>query len=84
MGSVSKTMSEVWSKLVRTVTGLDELLQFVRGRLDDSKAKMQAAPVIGEKEIKTPLIQRMIQQRVSGTSDDTLVQRIVSECMGHL
>lgn len=45
---------------------------------------MHAAPVIGEKEVKTPLIQRMIQHRASGTPDDTLVQNIVSECMGHL
>lgn len=59
-------------------------MQFVRGRLDDSRAKMHAAPVIGEKEVKTPLIQRMIQHRASGTPDDTLVQNIVSECMGHL
>lgn len=45
---------------------------------------MHAAPVIGEKEVKTPLIQRMIQHRASGIPDDTLVQNIVSECMGHL
>ena len=45
---------------------------------------MQAAPVIGEKESKTPLIQRMIQHRATGIPHEKLVQNIVSECMGHL
>ncbi|KAI0371502.1 cytochrome P450 [Pilatotrama ljubarskyi] len=60
------------------------MAEFVRGRLDDSHAKMQAAPVIGEKELKTPLIQRMIQHRVTEATESAAVQNIVSECMGHL
>ncbi|OJT09013.1 hypothetical protein TRAPUB_38 [Trametes pubescens] len=78
---VSRIPNETWRRICNSDKTMAE---FVRGRLDDSRAKMNAAPVIGEKEVKTPLIQRMIQHRVSGTPDDTLVQNIVSECMGHL
>ncbi|KAI0658588.1 cytochrome P450 [Cubamyces menziesii] len=60
------------------------MAEFVRGRLDDSVAKMQAAPTIGEKENKTPLIQRMIHHPVSGGLDNRTVQNVISECMGHM
>ncbi|KAH9854908.1 cytochrome P450 [Lenzites betulinus] len=77
---VSRIPNETWRRICNSDKTMAE---FVRGRLDDSRAKMHAAPVIGE-ELKTPLIQRMIQNRAPGTSDDKLVQNIVSECMGHL
>ncbi|KAI0677667.1 cytochrome P450 [Trametes maxima] len=60
------------------------MAEFVRGRLDDSRAKMHTGPVIGEKDSKTPLIQRMIQHRVAGAADDAATQKVISECMGHL
>ncbi|KAI0638604.1 cytochrome P450 [Trametes polyzona] len=78
---VSRIPNETWRRICNSDKTMAE---FVRGRLDDSKAKMQAAPVIGEKECKTPLIQRMIQHRATGIPHEKLVQNIVSECMGHL
>ncbi|KAI0774723.1 cytochrome P450 [Trametes elegans] len=78
---VCRIPNERW----RQICNSDKTMaDFVRGRLDDSRAKMQAAPVIGEKENKTPLIQRMIQHRLSGSLENMSVQNIVSECMGHL
>ena len=58
--------------------------QFVRGRLDDIAAKLHATADVGEMEKKYPLIQRLLQHRVSGSEDGLSVQNIVSECMGHL
>ncbi|KAI0832845.1 cytochrome P450 [Trametes gibbosa] len=78
---VSRIPNETWRRICNSDKTMAE---FVRGRLDDSRAKMLSVPMIGEKEHKTPLIQRMIQNRLPGTSDDNLVQNIVSECMGHL
>lgn len=58
--------------------------QFVRGRLDDIAAKLHATADVGEMEKKYPLIQRLLQHRVSGSEDGLSVQNIISECMGHL
>ena len=60
------------------------LRQFVRGRLDDTAAKLHATADVGEMEKKYPLIQRLLQHRVSGSEDGLSVQNIISECMGHL
>ncbi|KAI0750628.1 cytochrome P450 [Daedaleopsis nitida] len=76
---VSHIPSEAWRRICNSDKTMAE---FVRGRLDDTVARMHAAP--GEKDDKTPMIQRMLQHRISGTQDGLSVHNIISECMGHL
>ncbi|CDO75198.1 hypothetical protein BN946_scf184794.g5 [Trametes cinnabarina] len=80
-----KLFCRIPNERLRQICNSDKTMaEFVRGRLDDTVAKMHAAPVIGEKEQKTPLIQRMIQLRNSANGDVASVQNIISECMGHM
>ncbi|RDX55380.1 cytochrome P450 [Lentinus brumalis] len=78
---VCRIPNDAW----RRICSSDKIMaDFVRGRLDDTSAKLHATPDVGEREDKIPLIQRMLQHRVSGSQDGLSVQNIISECMGHL
>jgi len=70
----------------RQVCDSDRIMaQFVGGRLYEMRAKIQAGPVVGEAEAeKMSLLQRMLQYRVSATSEGMADQDIISEGMGHL
>ncbi|KAH9939286.1 cytochrome P450 [Epithele typhae] len=57
---------------------------FVRGHLDRIAAKMHAGTEVEDKTSKIPLIERMLQQRITATQEPLAEQTIVSECMGHI
>ncbi|TBU45170.1 cytochrome P450 [Dichomitus squalens] len=78
---VCRLPSETWRRICNSDNTMAE---FVRGHIEDTSARMQAAPIDHEKGDRIPLVQRMLQNRVNSAHDSLSVQNIVSECMGHL
>ncbi|TCD70297.1 hypothetical protein EIP91_003926 [Steccherinum ochraceum] len=79
---ISRIPSSRW----RQVCASDKIMaQFVSEKLYLMRAKMLAGKAIGDIDTeKMPLLQRLLQHRISSASDLMSDQNIVSEAMGHL